>query len=225
MIGIEKQNELFLNISKKLKKKVECYAIGGTAMMFLELKRTTKDIDLVFETEKERQYFMESLISLGYTKMESRILYGKKPNQPELLKLEDDRIDLFLTEVISFIFSEESKKRIKTIREFAPNLIIKVADANDIFMMKSATEREKDLDDAKAIIDNNQINWNIILEETKNQMKLGGKRAALDLGVFLENLKTKGVTIPKNISDELFKIFENQIKEMKKKKDKKEKII
>jgi len=25
--------------------------------------------------------------------------------------------------------------------------------------MKSATEREKDIDDAKAIIDNNKINW------------------------------------------------------------------
>lgn len=219
MIGIEKQNELFLNISKKLKKKIECYAIGGTAMMFLELKRATKDIDLVFENEKERQYFIESLISLGYSKMDSRILYGKKQNQPEMLKLEDERLDLFLTEVISFTFSEESKKRVKTIREFAPNLIIKVADPNDIFLMKSATEREKDLDDAKSIIDNNKINWNIILEETKNQIKLGKKRAALDLGIFLENLETKGIDIPKDFSEELFKIFEKQVKEEREKID------
>lgn len=217
MIGIEKQNELFLNISKKLKRKIECYAIGGTAMMFLELKQSTKDIDLVFENEKERQYFIEALISLGYSKMESRILYGKKPNQPELLKLDDDRIDLFLTEVISFAFSEESKKRIKVIREFAPNLIIKIADPNDIFLMKSATEREKDLEDAKSIINNNKINWNIILEEAKNQLKLGKQRAVLDLGVFLENLKATGTSVPKNIQDELFKIFENQIKEKRKK--------
>jgi hypothetical protein len=204
MIGLERQNELFLNISKKLKKKITCYAIGGTAMMFLELKQATKDIDLVFDNVKDREYFIEALISLGYSKIESRILYGKKPNQPELMVLDDDRIDLFLTEVISFIFSEESKKRIKTIREFAPNLIIKVADASDIFLMKSATEREKDIDDAKAIIDDKKINWDIILKEVKNQIQLGKLRAGLDLGVFLENLEAKGIEIPKKIKDDIW---------------------
>ncbi len=217
MIGIEQQNELFLNISKKLKRKIECFAIGGTAMMFLELKQATKDIDLVFENEKERQYFIEALISLGYSKIESKILYGKKPNQPELLKLDNERIDLFLTEVISFVFSEESKKRIKIIREFAPNLIVNVADANDIFLMKCATERQKDIDDAQSILKNTNINWDIILEETKNQINLGKQRAALDLGIFLENLEATGVSIPKKFSSELFNIFEKQIKEKKKK--------
>ena len=217
MINIEKQNQLLLSISKRLKKKIICYAIGGTAMMFYELKNSTKDIDLVFENENDRKTFIESLESLGYSKMDSRIVYGKKKNQPEMLKLGDERIDLFLLEVISFVFSENSKKRIDTIREFAPNLTIKVVNPMDIFLMKCATEREKDMDDAKAILEKGLIKWEIILEEVKNQISLGKARTALDLGYFLEQLGKQGMNIPKQVLDDLFKILEKQIKEERRK--------
>lgn len=217
MININNQNKVFLEVSKKLDRKIECYVIGGTAMMFYNLKELTKDIDLVFENEEDRNVFIEALESLGYKKMDSRILYGKKKNQPEMLSFDDYRFDLFLLEIISFIFSENSKKRIDTIREFDHNLVIKVADPNDIFLMKCATERIKDLDDAKAIIDRNLIKWDVLLEETKNQINLGKQRAALDLGLFLEDLEKQDIKPPKEFSDKLFKIVENQAREKQKK--------
>lgn len=88
---------------------------------------------------------------------------------------------------------------------------------HDIILMKHATDRVKDAEDIEEIINKEKINWNTILEETKNQLKLGKQRAAFDLGLFLESLESTGINIPKNVSDELFKIFENQIKEKRKK--------
>ena len=214
MITIKEQEILFLDISRKLKKKIICYAIGGTAMMFLNLKFNTKDIDLVFENEEDRKMFLKALEELEFKRLDSIMLYGKKPNQPELLKRkEDERIDLFTTEVISFIFSKDSKKRAKKIHQFGENLIIKIADVHDIILMKHATDRAKDIIDIESIIQTENINWNIILEEVKNQIKLGKQRAALDLGLFLENLETKGINISKSFSNELFKIVEKQARE------------
>ena len=52
MINITDQNELFNLIGAKLDEKVECLAIGGSAMMFYGAKTETKDVDLVFLDKK-----------------------------------------------------------------------------------------------------------------------------------------------------------------------------
>lgn len=216
MINIQDQEQLFKDAGKILKKRIECFAIGGTAMMFLGLKEYTKDIDLVFSNKEDRKIFKEALIKIGYKEMESRIIYGARENIPQMVYLADWRIDLFLPEVIDFIFSENAQGRIIETHEYS-NLIIKVADPHDILLMKCATERQKDINDVESIMKNTIINWKLIIEEVKNQIKLGKQRAALDLGLFLEELEAKGTKIPKDISDELFKIFEKQVKEMKEK--------
>lgn len=205
MINIQDQEKLFSDAGKFLKKKIVCYAIGGTAMMYLGLKENTKDIDLVFLNKEDRKIFKEALLKIGYKEMESRIIYGARENSPQMLYLADWRLDLFLPEVIDFIFSVDAQKRIVETHVY-DNLTIKIADPHDILLMKSATEREKDIDDAKAIIDNNKINWNIIVQEVKNQQNLGKQRTGLDLGVFLENLEAKGVKIPKKIKDDIWDI-------------------
>ena len=38
MISIEDQQKLLLNISRRIKKPITAYAVGGTAMMFLGFK-------------------------------------------------------------------------------------------------------------------------------------------------------------------------------------------
>ena len=217
MINILEQEKLFNEIGKILDKKIECFAIGGTAMMFLGLKDLTKDIDLVFLTKEDRELWKKAALSLGYKEMESRIIYGRRNNVPDMVYLGDWRIDLFLTEVISFSFSEIAQKRSVEVHEFSNNLIINIANPNDIFLMKCATERQKDIDDAKAILDKNLIKWDMILEEVQNQVNHGKIRIALDLGLFLENLENIGEKIPKEVMDSLFKILENQAKERRRK--------
>jgi len=48
MINFDEQSDLFKLIGSSLGKKVECFVIGGSAMMFYGAKAETKDVDLVF---------------------------------------------------------------------------------------------------------------------------------------------------------------------------------
>ncbi|HIG93143.1 MAG TPA: DUF6036 family nucleotidyltransferase [Candidatus Nanoarchaeia archaeon] len=218
MITIDQQQQLLLNVSRRLGRKVTVYAIGGTAMMFLGFKDATLDIDLVFEDEKDKEVFKEAVISLGYQEMDAIKVYGAKRNRPEMFKLDDERFDLFVVEVIDFIFSENIQKRAEQIHQFGDTLILKIANPHDIILMKCATDRLKDKDDARKIINSTKINWDIIIEEAKHQMELGKERAVFDVTCFLEDLrKMMDVNIPPVTLEKLFELVERQAKEKKKK--------
>ena len=217
MISVESQQKLFLNVSRRLKKPITAYAVGGTAMMFLGFKEATLDIDIVFETKEAREIFKQAVKEIGYQKMDSILVYGTKKNQPEMFTLGDERFDLFVVEVIDFIFSKEMITRTEQTHQFDSNLILKIANPHDLILMKCATDRKKDLDDARRIIQSTKIDWRILIEEAKNQIKLGKHTTAWELGEFLENLKYKiKVDIPKEVLDELFKIVEKQAEEKQK---------
>jgi len=218
MITIDQQQKLLLNVTRRLARKITVYAIGGTAMMFLGFKDATLDIDLVFENEKDRDVFKEAVKSLGYLEMDAIKVYGTKRNTPEMFRLNDERFDLFVVEVIDFIFSDNMRKRAEQIHQYEENLILKIANPHDIILMKCATDRLKDKDDARKIINSTKINWDIIIEEAKNQIELGKERAVFDLTGFLEDLrKMMDVNIPADIMEKLFKLVERQVKEKKKK--------
>lgn len=218
MITIDQQQKLLLNVARRLTKKITVYAIGGTAMMFLGFKDSTLDIDLVFETEKDRAVFKEAIKSLGYLEMDAVKIYGAKRNVPEMFKLNDERFDLFVVEVIDFIFSENMRLRGEQTHQFGNNLILKIANPHDLILMKCATDRIKDKDDARKIINSTKINWEIIINEAKKQIELGKERAAFDLGCFLESLKTMtGLDIPQEALDKLFQIVEKQAKDKRSK--------
>jgi len=221
MINIKEQQDLLNNIAKELKKKIIVYAVGGTAMMFHGIKDTTKDIDIVFNNEKDRIYFEEAAISLGYKKFDSVIVYGaEKDNQPIMLSRGKDnyeRIDLFSYNVISFFFSENMRKRAENTIEFGEKLILKIADVHDLILMKCATDRVKDAEDVKAIVETQHIIWRTIIEEAKHQMTIGKTHAIFELGNFLDKLKQElKLDIPKEVLDELYNLLIKETEEKKK---------
>ena len=214
MITIDEQQKLFLNIARMLNKRVTAYAIGGTAMMFLGIKDSTLDIDLVCENEKDKNTFKEAIKSLGYREIDVIKVYGAKINHPEMLKLNDERFDLFVVNIIDFVFSENMQKRAESMHQFGENLILKIADPHDIILMKCATDRLKDKDDVRKIMEITKIKWGIVLDEIKAQIRLGKDRAAFDLGCFLEELKEKiKMDIPQEVLDNLFEIVKKQARE------------
>ena len=219
MISIEQQQKLLISVSKRLTKKVTAYAIGGTAMMFLGFKEATLDIDIVFKNDIDRNIFQEAVKSLGYQEVGAIEVYGAKRNQPKMFRLDDERFDLFAVQVIDFAFSENMQKRAEQTHRFGDKLILKIANPHDIILMKCATDRLKDKDDARNIINSTKLNWDILIEEAKKQIELGKESAAFDLGCFLEDLKTKmNVEIPMEVLDQLFEIVQIQAKEKRKKK-------
>ena len=211
MISLGRQTNLFIVIGKRLKRKINVYAIGGTAMMFFGLKESTLDIDLVFENQKDRADFKEVIKSIGYEEMNSFKIYGGRENRPEMMTLGDERFDLFVDNVVDFVFSDSIKKRAKQLHQFGDNFLLKIADPHDVFVMKCATYRTKDLNDANSIVINTEVNWDLIVNEAKNQKELGRERAILDLGYFLEQLELKfKAPVPKKVLDELWRMLKKQ---------------
>ena len=217
VITIIEQQDLLLQISKKLPRQITAYAIGGTAMIFYGLKETTLDIDLVFTNQKDRETFKETVKSMGYNDMDPIIVYGRKPNTPDMIKLYNSRIDLFLNQVINFTFSEDMQKRAKETHQFGKNLILKTADIHDLIIMKCATNREKDEKDIISIMKNSKVNWEILVNEAQNQINLGNEQAILSLGTLLEKLKNLDIQVPTKVLDQLWELLKNQIEKKKSK--------
>lgn len=206
MIAIKDQESLLTVVSGKLTKRITVYAIGGNAMIFLGYKDSTVDVDLVFDSENDRKGFIAALKSLGFELMDSCKVYGTRQNQPIMLfRTMEERFDLFLEEVINFIFSKNMKGRAEKVFEFGENLILKIADLHDIILMKCATDREKDKEDIRSIVENSEIDWSIIASEAKHQIEMGKKTSVFFLLETLQKIKDDmGVEVPRHLFDEIW---------------------
>ena len=210
MIDIKQQNELFGLIGEKIKRKIECYVIGGSAMMYYGMKDATKDIDLVFENEKDMGELVHLLKDLGYKEKDTKILYLKKKNTPILLERET-RFDIFLDKIISTVLSDTMKERTRAVYEYN-NLIIKVISPEDLIITKCATERAGDRKDALEIMKKTNINWDIIIKESIHQAELTPYLFPVFLLDFLSELKIDlKADIPKEILNKIRKISEDML--------------
>ena len=219
MTDTKEQEDIFRLIGANLKKKIDCYVIGGSAMLYYKLKEATKDIDIVLLNENDRQYVLKTMKTLGYAERNSKILYVNKRNVPILLQRDQNRFDLFNRKIISLKFSDGMVNRVNLVYEYK-NLIAKVVSPEDIIILKCATDRAGDRLDAANIIKNTNINWNILFEEAINQMNFVGDAIPLNLYQFLLELKEDlKIDIPddliKRLEDECEKILTKKIKEGK----------
>ena len=221
MINLQEQIDLFKNvIGSQLKNKVECIVIGGSAMMFYGAKNATKDVDLVFLKEKELIAVKEILYNSGFN--ERKNIKGifredEDAGKPVMMDGKETRFDLFLNEVIGYKIHEKVIERIREVHEFG-NFIVKTASPEDILMMKGCTERERDRDDAAELVRKFKIDWNIVINETAEQTKIGIAAFPILLYDFLTELRDNFKSdIPKNITKELLVIAEKKLEELKKK--------
>jgi len=222
MVNLKEQTDLFELIGKELKEKVECFVIGGSAMMFYGAKDNTKDVDLVFLDKKELEQVKKALFQAGFEEKKSlvKIFRHYKDNhkyKPIIIVRNQDRFDLFLKEVICFKISNTIIERIKESHEFN-NLVIKVVSPEDIILLKSATERAKDRIDALNLIKKFDINWDIIIKESIHQTKLKKYLFPVFLFDFLYELKEDfKADIPKYIINKIRDISEKLLVEKLKK--------
>ena len=220
MINQQEQTGLFRIIGSQLKSRVECIAIGGTAMMFYGAKVTTKDVDLVFLRKDDLEAVKKVLFDSGFD--ERKNIKGifredETASKPVMMDGKDTIFDLFLNEVIGFKIHEKTIERLKEVHEF-DNFLVKIASPEDILMMKGCTEREKDRDDAAELIRKFNINWDIVLDETSKQTKIGIAAFPILLYDFLIEIKDNyKVDVPKTVIKELIVIAEKRIEELKKK--------
>jgi len=223
MINFNEQLEFFKLIGDSLKKKIECFAIGGSAMMFYNAKVETKDVDLVFMKGDDLKEIKERLYDIGFKEKETIVKVFKKhkiaKNKPVMMVRGEERFDLFLKEVISFKMSNSVIERVKETHEFG-NLFIKIVSPEDIILLKCATEREKDRYDAVNLLEKFNINWDIVIEESIYQAKVTPYLFPVFLFDFLYELKEDlKADVPKEVIDKVRGIGEEMmINRLKKRK-------
>jgi len=160
MITHEDQKDIFTLISKKITKDMECYAFGGTAMMFYGYKDETKDIDLLFKDESSRNEFVGALKKLGFGETTLINVYIpeklRDKNIPLMFKRDENRFDIFTKKIFKTVISPKMKEDVYAVHDFKEryNLKIKVLRKEHIVLLKAVTERKNDFDDIRTIIEN-----------------------------------------------------------------------
>lgn len=196
MISHQDQLELFKLISQELSSDVTAYAFGGTAMMFYGYKDETKDIDILFKTEKERKIFIETIGILGYSETSPKKIYIpeklRDKNRPLMFKRGNSRFDLFSKQIFRTILSERMQEDLFSSHEFKSKhtLTINVLKTEFIVLLKGITEREKDFEDILNIIQKDKnFNWKYYVDEVIWQFKNGDSWVLLDSEETMQRLK------------------------------------
>ena len=217
MISEFKQIEkLFKEINASLRKKVKIFVIGGAVLLQQGLKPATKDIDLVVETKEEFMILKNALNSINFTVKIPNIEY-KNMNLNQIFIRDDFRIDLFQKEICGrFSISNGMMERAITFIDLE-KIKLNFCSNEDIFLFKTMTEREGDLEDCISLAKRG-IKWEIILNELKNQIKKSRQDVWITwVGERLDILEEKGVNIP--IMKEINQLRERYFKEYEKEHD------
>ncbi len=196
MITHDDQVKLFEIISKNLSQDIECYAFGGTAMMFYGYKDETKDVDLFFNEISERKEFIKGIEKLSFQETSPITVYIpeklRDPHRPLMFKNEDTRFDLFSKKIFKTVISPTMKEDLFAIHEFrgSHTLKVKVFRSEHIVLLKAVTERDKDFEDILTIIRKNKdFKWQYFIDEVLWQFKNGNDWALLDVEKVLKELQ------------------------------------
>ena len=151
----------------------DLYLIGGGAMMFLGSKEYTKDIDLVVSSKEEFQIVIDALSSLGFRSDRPSDGMGKV-NISDTQVRGRYRVDLFNRVVCGQLQLSESMKKRSHEQYRTSNYSLHSCSAEDIFLLKSVTEREGDISDCNNLIRvSPEFDWNSFIEELKVQISFG----------------------------------------------------
>jgi len=219
MINTQDQEELFKLISEYLSNDVECLAIGGTAMMFSGYKNATKDIDLVFTSEQQREIFIKAIEQLGYKEKAIFDVYDKKrathKGKPKMFTRGDERFDLFAKDVFGFKLDVNSTSFTQR-QDFLGKkaLIVKVLPKEYLVLLKSITGREKDQEDIETITEiERNIDWQLIVQEAIRQ-RANNEWILYDLEESMQHLKNR-IFIKKEYFDQIYKAEQSLAKAKK----------
>ncbi|MDR1991890.1 MAG: hypothetical protein LBQ98_00050 [Nitrososphaerota archaeon] len=169
------------------------YLIGGGAMAFYGIKAATKDIDIILTSQEELNSLQTALTTTGYREPNPVIItraYHEMQTSAILENQDGFRWDLFLTKVCGKLaLSLGMQNRANTLYQ-GNKLRVCIVSKEDLFLFKSITNRDADLDDTR-ILAQSGLNWEIIVQECKNQSQTSNICWEDALYQTLQDLKTK----------------------------------
>jgi hypothetical protein len=194
--SLDNIRSVFERVGSKLDAPITAYHIGGNAMCWYGLKNTTKDADVVFLSKASAETFRKALLGSkfieneivnldgGYAEMNTFGIFDEVKETPLNQEFTPGlRVDVFLKKVCGvFDFSEGMRDR--CVKGFdSGNLVNMVCAPEDVFLFKSVTSREKDMDDMLSLYED-ELDWKVVEAELKAQIRrLGTKRGSEYLNV------------------------------------------
>jgi hypothetical protein len=184
-------------VDAKLPHPVDVYLLGGCAMSYLRLKTSTKDLDLVMQEKKTLAILEQSLrdckykalnLEKPYDQLRANALY-KRDGAPQW--------DLYVGQVCGCLsLSPGIQKRATLVEPALVRLRIHACSPSDIFVFKSITEREADLDDLDLLASQGLVNWAVVLDEMDWQRQNSDTVWTVRFLERLEALEARGFTVP-----------------------------
>lgn len=196
MINTKDQEELFKLVAQYLSRNILCVAVGGTAMMFNQYKTTTKDIDLVFQTEEDRNAFINAIVALGYREQSLGIVYDdrrkKHSKRPVMYTRGDERFDLFVKSVFGYKVGFVQEKMVQRYDFLGKKeLTVLTPRVEELVLLKAITGRDRDYEDIETILDvEKTINWEELVGLAIAQKK-SNSWILIDLEETLQRLRKK----------------------------------
>jgi hypothetical protein len=191
-VDIEK---LFQDIGLRLESDIHIFLIGGAVLLHQGLKPATKDIDAIVDGKRDFDALELCLRRMKFRAVITPLEYGRM-DLSQIFVRDDFRIDLFDRTVCrGFALSESMKKRSNEVISL-DKIKVSVCSNEDIFVFKTLTEREGDLDDCIALAQGG-LDWDAVLAEIKGQ--IGVKRRPVWItwiGERLDLLVERGLNIP-----------------------------
>jgi len=152
---------------------VNLYLIGGAAMIQYGLKAATKDIDVLFSTYEEAVVLVHALNKAGYHQIQTSRLTSDYQAMfaTQILENADGfRWDVFHESVCrKLILSPDMIKRARSLQKVGP-LTVWLISKEDIFLLKSVTERDDDVIDL-LMLARSKLDWDAMLRECLNQSR------------------------------------------------------
>ncbi|AZH25924.1 helix-turn-helix transcriptional regulator [Haloplanus aerogenes] len=149
---------------------VDVYLLGGGNLILRGLKDSTKDVDIVVEDGQTFFAIAESLQDLGYEeRSDLEAAYNQLDPSIVVEKEGFPRWDIFVEAVAGQLqLTPAMIERCDQSFEYG-NLHVHLLSLTDIFVFKSITEREGDLEDAALIARQADLDWESIFQEIKTQ--------------------------------------------------------
>lgn len=159
-----------------LEEKMDVYLIGGANLILRGLKDSTKDIDVILRDKDDFDRLLEALKKQGYEeKLELERLYEEFEPRSVLERKGSPRWDIFVESVAGYIqLTEDMRVRSEPTVE-SENLKLHLLAPTDIFLFKAITDREGDLEDIVLLTRLEEIDWEELFREIKEQEYLTGK--------------------------------------------------
>jgi predicted nucleotidyltransferase len=162
--------EVLMTVEKHLQDRPRIIVIGGTALVYYGLKRSTKDLDFVFPTQGECFWFADALSKIGYEPRRGARVWRFIDFERDLY------IDLSYGKVGEVLLTQPIFSRF--IEEKIQNMSVWIPSLEDLFIVKACHSMDDygtdAIGDAKRIYE--RIDMQIVEDELRNQSERVGEK-------------------------------------------------